>query len=49
MSVELCEEAFGTLKNKESMLKVVPGASHAMMMEKPFYKEFREAVLAFLQ
>ncbi len=49
VSVELCEEAFGTLKNKDSMLKVVPGASHAMMMEKPFYKEFREAVLAFLQ
>jgi pimeloyl-ACP methyl ester carboxylesterase len=31
-----------------SELKVVEGAAHAMMMEKPYYKIFRESVLQFL-
>jgi pimeloyl-ACP methyl ester carboxylesterase len=48
VSTGLCEEALKTLP-KGSELKVVKGAAHAMMMEKPHYKEFREAVLAFLR
>lgn len=49
VSVALAEEAKGVLKAKGSKLKIVPGASHAMMMEKPYYQTFRETVLAFLQ
>ncbi len=49
VSVALCEEAKATLTAEGSQLKIVPGASHAMMMEKPFYKEFRETVLEFLK
>ncbi|HOO89082.1 MAG TPA: alpha/beta hydrolase, partial [Synergistales bacterium] len=49
VSVALCEEAKATLTAEGSQLKVIPGASHAMMMEKPFYKEFRETVLEFLK
>ena len=49
VSVALCEEAKATLKADGSQLKVIPGASHAMMMEKPYYKAFREAVLDFLK
>ena len=41
--------AKATLKAEGSQLKVIPGASHAMMMEKPYYKAFREAVLDFLK
>ncbi|MDR1482732.1 MAG: alpha/beta hydrolase [Synergistaceae bacterium] len=48
VTVALCEEALKTLPDG-SELKVVKGAAHAMMMEKPYYKEFREAVLAFLK
>ncbi|MGI6782887.1 MAG: alpha/beta fold hydrolase [Aminivibrio sp.] len=47
VTVELCKEAAAELKG--STLKVIRGASHAMMMEKPYYKEFREAVLDFLK
>ena len=32
----------------QSELKIIPGASHAMLMEKPYYKTFRECILAFL-
>ena len=49
VSVALCEEAKATLKAEGSQLKVIPGASHPMMMEKPYYKAFREAVLDFLK
>jgi pimeloyl-ACP methyl ester carboxylesterase len=49
VSVALCEEALKTLPNKGSALKVVKGAAHAVMMEKPYYKEFRDAVLEFLK
>lgn len=31
-----------------SELVIVPGAAHAMMMEKPFYVRFREKVTDFL-
>jgi pimeloyl-ACP methyl ester carboxylesterase len=48
VSVELAQEAMETLTNKDSDLKVINGAAHAMMMEKPYYKIFRESVLAFL-
>jgi pimeloyl-ACP methyl ester carboxylesterase len=44
----LCEEALKTLP-KGSELKVVKGAAHAMLMEKPYYKEFRESILNFLK
>ncbi|MDR1375968.1 MAG: alpha/beta hydrolase [Synergistaceae bacterium] len=47
VSTALCEEALKTLANGE--LKVLEGAAHAMMMEKPYYKEFRESVLEFLK
>ncbi len=45
---ELCQEAYQTLGNKDSQLVIVPGASHAMLMERPYYKVFREKILAFL-
>lgn len=32
-----------------SRLEIMPGAAHAMMMEKPYYKEFRETVVEFLE
>ena len=48
ISVELCKEVLGSLTER-STLEVIPGAAHAMMMEKPYYKAFREAVLKFLQ
>jgi pimeloyl-ACP methyl ester carboxylesterase len=46
-SVALCEEAEKTLANGQ--LEVLEGAAHAMMMEKPYYKQFREKVLEFLE
>ena len=48
INVELCTEAFDTLP-EGSKLEIVSGAAHAMMMEKPYYKAFRECVLDFLQ
>ncbi|GHV88768.1 alpha/beta hydrolase [Spirochaetia bacterium] len=47
VSVALAEEALATLA--QGRLKVIPGGAHAMMMEKPYYREFRESVLAFLK
>ena len=49
VSPELCREAFGTLTNKASRLEIIEGAAHAMMMEKPYYRIFREKVLDFLK
>ena len=49
VSPELCAEAFKTLKNKASRLEIIPGAAHAMMMEKPYYRTFRSRVLEFLR
>ena len=49
VSPELCREAFKTLKNKASRLEIIDGAAHAMMMEKPYYKIFRQKVLDFLR
>ena len=49
VSPELCREAFKTLKNKASRLEIVDGAGHIMMIEKPYYKTFRQKVLEFLR
>ena len=49
VSPELCNEAFGTLTNKKSRIEIIEGAAHAMMMEKPYYKQFRSKVLSFLR
>jgi pimeloyl-ACP methyl ester carboxylesterase len=46
VTATLCEEAANTMADAE--LKIISGAAHAMMMEKPYYKEFRESVLEFL-
>jgi pimeloyl-ACP methyl ester carboxylesterase len=48
VTTALCEEALQTLPQGSS-LKVISGGAHAMMMEKPYYKEFRTAVLNFLK
>ena len=47
-SPELCREAYRTLPNKASRIELIDGAAHAMMMEKPYYRQFRENVLDFL-
>ena len=31
-----------------SELKVIPGAAHAMLYEKPFYREFQNTIVDFL-
>lgn len=49
MTTDLCREAYATLKNKDSKLVLIECASHAMMMEKPYYKVFRNNVLEFLK
>lgn len=49
VSPALCREAFATLANKSSRLEIIEGAAHAMMMEKPYYKTFRQKVLEFLR
>ena len=49
VSPELCREAFGTLTNPASRLEIIDGAAHAMMMEKPYYRVFRQKVLDFLR
>ena len=48
VSPALCKEAYRTLSNKDSRLEIIDGAAHAMLMERPYYREFREKVLAFL-
>ncbi len=40
--------AMPELRDQGSSLVVIPGAAHAMMMERPWYRQFRESVLAFL-
>ena len=32
-----------------SELKIIPGASHVMMYEKPYYEEFRNTIISFLK
>ena len=49
VSPDLYDEAYRTLSNKkDSELVIVDGASHATLMERPYYKLFRERVLSFL-
>jgi pimeloyl-ACP methyl ester carboxylesterase len=48
VTTALCEEALRTLP-EGSKLTVIKGGAHAVMMEKPYYKEFRKAVLDFLK
>ena len=49
VSYDLCKEAYKTLESqKDSELVVVNGAAHAMLMERPYYKLFRERLLKFL-
>ena len=48
VSPALCEEAYKTLRNKDSGLVIIKGAGHAMLMERPYYRRFRENVRAFL-
>ena len=49
VSAGLCEEAYKTLPNqKDSQIVIVKGAAHAMMMERPYYRLFRERVLNVL-
>lgn len=39
-----------TLRPSEMLkIKMIPGATHFMLLEKPFYKEFRKSVLEFLE
>ena len=50
VSPSLCEEAYKTLPDqKESRICVVNGAAHAMLMERPYYRIFREQVMKFLK
>lgn len=49
VSPALCKEAFETLPDKNSRLEIIDGAAHAMMMERPYYKVFRDKVLDFLR
>lgn len=48
VSPALCEEAYKTLTSKDSKLVIIEGAGHAMLMERPYYRKFREKVRAFL-
>jgi len=48
IGVDLCMETLASLP-ENSGIEVISGAAHAMMMEKPYYKMFREAVINFLQ
>ena len=50
VSPALCKEAFAMLSNRDkSQLVIIDGGGHAMVMERPYYKKFRENVLRFLQ
>ena len=48
VTVDLCKEALETLP-EGSRLEVIEGGGHAMMMEKPHYKNFRNRVIDFLK
>ena len=47
INLDASKEALPTLP-EGSKLEIIPGAAHAMMMEKPYYKTFRETVIKFL-
>ena len=48
VSPALCEEVYKTLPNRDSRLEIIEGACHAMLIERPYYRRFREKVRAFL-
>ena len=49
-NVEICKEAYKSLPNqKDSQIAIINGAAHAMLMERPYYKIFRERILEFLK
>ena len=48
VSADLCKEAYKSLPNqKDSQIAIINGAAHAMLMERPYYKIFRERILEF--
>ena len=50
VSPDLCQEAYeGLGDRKNSQIVVIDGASHVMMLEKPYYKLFQKAVKKFLE
>lgn len=48
LNMDRIKEAIPEL-GKGSKLEVLPGAAHAMMMEKPYYQQFRTLVVDFLK
>lgn len=48
MNMDLVRKSINSLP-KQSELKVIKGAAHCAMMEKPYYREFRESVCDFLK
>lgn len=48
LNMELMEKTPNSLP-QGSALVIIPGASHAMMMEKPYYKQFQTNVIEFLK
>ncbi|MDO5536811.1 MAG: alpha/beta fold hydrolase [Desulfovibrionaceae bacterium] len=49
LNMDSIRKAMPELASKESKLFVIPGAAHAMMMERPYYKLFRETVVDYLK
>jgi len=45
VSPALCEEAYKTLPDRNSRLEIIEGGGHAMLMERPYYRKFRAALL----
>ena len=41
------KEDFDSMPDKHSRLEIIDGTAHATMMEKPYYKVFRNKVLDF--
>ena len=47
---DLLEEGFDQLPQKEeSKMLILEGASHILMLEKDYHKEFQDAVVEFLR
>lgn len=47
-SVENCQYTYSNLGDENSKLVIFDGASHMMMIEKPYYRSFRQHVVDFL-
>lgn len=48
LHLDLIKQAMPELASKDSTLFIIPGAAHAMMMERPYYKLFRETIIEYL-